>query len=29
MQAGGESIRFDAVSYIPSHVKAILDLYRK
>ena len=29
MQAGGESIRFDSVSYIPSHVKAILDLYRK
>lgn len=26
---GGESINFDSVSYIPSHVKSILDLYRR
>lgn len=29
IQAGGESINFDSVSYIPSHVKSILDLYRR
>lgn len=28
VQAGGESIRFDSISYIPSHVKSILDMYR-
>lgn len=26
---GGEAINFDKVSYLPSHVKSILDLYRK
>lgn len=26
---GGESINFDKVSYIPQHVKSILDLYRR
>lgn len=29
IQQGGEAINFDSVSYIPSHVKSILDLYRR
>lgn len=29
IQQGGEAINFDSVSYIPSHVKSILDMYRR
>ena len=29
VSSGGESINYDTVSYLPSHVKSILNLYRR